>query len=238
MCADDIGAVQHERMTVTVISDTVNTASRLEALTKTCGMLRRACCDMPDRAHTGTGILVSAAALSEPERYASRFAGKFLVEGKREPLLLYEVFASAQHPRMRNAPLLARAIAVYHQAQIEEALAMFQSIVHLPISDDGSGGDERGPRSIGDHSSGDSSIDGEANEHIDGVAQLYIESCTQILRAGGAKRLPPNWQSVLSVTKGGRVLFDGDSMVRWLCSIVDVHTSDACACASQSALCD
>jgi hypothetical protein len=177
-------------------------------------------------AHTGTGILVSAAALSEPERYASRFAGKFLVEGKSEPLLVFEVFASPTHPRMRNAPVLARAIALYQQAQIEEALAMFQSIVNLP--DEMTAAEEESSVAASEASgvggggyassrcsslSRGSSVDDEANERIDGVVQLYIESCTQILRAGGAKRLPSNWQSVLSVTKGGRVLFDTSALV-------------------------
>jgi hypothetical protein len=159
------------------------------------------------------------AALTEPERYASRFAGKFLVEGRSEPLLVYEVFSSIHHPRMRNAPVFARAIALYQQAQIEEALAMLQSIVHLPldgesirnVNNKSSDGGDVASDARSESSGSSSSID---EENIDGVVRLYIESCTQILRAGGSKRLPSNWQSVLSVTKGGRVLFDTNSLVR------------------------
>ncbi|HSH05525.1 MAG TPA: adenylate/guanylate cyclase domain-containing protein, partial [Anaerolineae bacterium] len=69
-----------ERMEGTVISDTVNTASRLEGLTK----------------QYGVGVIVSEAVkakLGEGEGYRWRFLDEVQVKGKREAVGVYEVWA-------------------------------------------------------------------------------------------------------------------------------------------------
>lgn len=65
------------RMDAATISDTVNTASRLESLTK----------------HYGASILLSGDSLNQiadPEKFHLRFLGKVQVKGKNEPIDLYE----------------------------------------------------------------------------------------------------------------------------------------------------
>lgn len=67
---------QH-RMDAATISDTVNTASRLESLTK----------------HYGATILLSGDSLTqiaEPDKFRLRYLGKVQVKGKNEPIDLYE----------------------------------------------------------------------------------------------------------------------------------------------------
>lgn len=90
---------ERQRLAVTVISDAVNVTSRLESLTKACR----------------TSILVTAAALKQPELVTHRCIGKIQVEGKQQVLLVYEVFASHSHPRMRVAAQLQRGIRLYQQ---------------------------------------------------------------------------------------------------------------------------
>ena len=70
-----------ERMEATTISDTVNTASRVEGLTK----------------HYQSKILISEDSINQIENqdnYAIRYLGPVLVKGKKEPLGIYECFES------------------------------------------------------------------------------------------------------------------------------------------------
>ncbi len=67
------------RLAAGIISDTVNTASRMEGLTK----------------QFGARIVISQttlAGLSDPAQFKIRFLGKVQVKGKNEPLAIYEVF--------------------------------------------------------------------------------------------------------------------------------------------------
>jgi two-component system sensor histidine kinase ChiS len=68
-----------ERMEAGVVSDTVNTASRMEGLTKV----------------FGANIIASEptlAGLDDPEAMPYRFLGKIKVKGKKEPKIVYEFF--------------------------------------------------------------------------------------------------------------------------------------------------
>ena len=68
-----------KRMDVGVVSDAVNTASRMEGLTK----------------HFGASILVSESTLmgiENPQDFLYRFLGLVLVKGKQDPIGVYEFF--------------------------------------------------------------------------------------------------------------------------------------------------
>jgi two-component system, sensor histidine kinase ChiS len=68
-----------ERMDVAIISDTVNTASRIESLSK----------------HYGVNILLSEESLNrlrDPSEFHFRFLGKVQMKGKQNALRLYECF--------------------------------------------------------------------------------------------------------------------------------------------------
>lgn len=70
-----------ERMEATTISDTVNTASRVEGLTK----------------HYQSKILISEDSINQvinQDDYSIRYLGPVLVKGKKEPLGIYECFES------------------------------------------------------------------------------------------------------------------------------------------------
>ena len=66
-----------ERLDAAIISDTVNTASRIEGLSK----------------HFGTNILITERCienLTQPEEFDFRFLGPVQVKGKQKPIRLYE----------------------------------------------------------------------------------------------------------------------------------------------------
>jgi class 3 adenylate cyclase len=161
---------ERQRLTVTVVSDAVNIASRLEALTKACR----------------TTMLVTAAALLQPEMFAHRCVGKFQVEGRSEVLLVYEIFASRDHTRMRTASAFQHCVSLYQQAKIDEALAAFLALVK-PV----------GVAAAAAAASRGALVDDD--DSIDGVALLYIDSCQQILHAN-LHRLRSDWQ-----VKGKRI---------------------------------
>ena len=88
------------RMDVGVVSDTVNTAARMEGLTK----------------YYGAGLLASEytlAGIPNPEDFAHRYLGKVLVKGKVEPLGIYE-FLDADTPEQAQAK--ADTMAVFVQS--------------------------------------------------------------------------------------------------------------------------
>lgn len=108
-----------KRMDGTVISDTVNTASRLEGLTKT----------------FGAGIIISDTSMStiqNRDQYAFRYLGKIQVKGKEEFNKIYECMMSM------NDPILARkmdlkiqfekAVETFIEGNLKEAKSLFQTL--------------------------------------------------------------------------------------------------------------
>jgi len=76
---------EHERMDGTVISDTVNTASRVEGVSK----------------QFGIGLAVSERilfGLEDPNAYHLRFIGKVAVKGRREEVSIFEVYDGDPEP--------------------------------------------------------------------------------------------------------------------------------------------
>ena len=114
---------EEERMAVTVVSDAVNTASRLESLTKA----------------FRTSILATAAVLPLLKRVPHRYIGKLSVEGKANALVVYEIFERFDHPRLRNVQELESGMLAYQQANLNEALATFARIATVDRSGGSSG---------------------------------------------------------------------------------------------------
>jgi class 3 adenylate cyclase/ActR/RegA family two-component response regulator len=115
-----LGVIGHERfMQGTVISDSVNLASRLQGLTKTYGV----------------SLVVSSAALfdlKDPNAFNFRFLDKVKVRGKEEAVSVYEVF-DADAPELRELKKTTKeefekGVYDFHAGRIAEALARFESI--------------------------------------------------------------------------------------------------------------
>jgi hemerythrin len=112
------------RMEVTVISDAVNLASRVETLTKT----------------YQTPILITQHTLNSirhPSDFAIRFIDRVRVRGKHLAQSIYEVF-DADPPALKAAKLASRdtfedALAHYHFRRMEDALTLFSDCLeHNP----------------------------------------------------------------------------------------------------------
>ncbi len=106
-----------KRLECSVISDTVNTAARLETMTK----------------QFGAALLISdylRSQLDSPEAFTTRIVGKMLVKGKRKPVTVYEVLeAEEQHrqeAKVETAPLFAEAISHYWSGDFSAAKVQFE----------------------------------------------------------------------------------------------------------------
>ncbi len=114
------------RMEVTVISDAVNLASRVETLTKT----------------YQTPILITQHTLNsirQPTDFSIRFIDRVRVRGKHLAQSIYEVF-DADAPALRAAKLASRdtfedALAHYHFRRMDEALTLFSDCLEYNPGD-------------------------------------------------------------------------------------------------------
>ena len=114
------------RMEVTVISDAVNLASRVETLTKT----------------YQTPILITQHTLNSiryPADFSIRFIDRVRVRGKHLAQSIYEVF-DADAPSLRTAKLASRdtfeeALAHYHFRRMEDALGLFSDCLEINPGD-------------------------------------------------------------------------------------------------------
>lgn len=101
-----------ERMEATVLSDAVNLAARLEALTK----------------RYGTSVILSESALlatSDISAFGVRSIGEVTVPGKRSPTTMYELIdadpAELRAAKVETAEDFARGVALYRQGEHGEA---------------------------------------------------------------------------------------------------------------------
>lgn len=111
---------EEERMQSTVISNTVNLASRLEGLTK----------------RYGASIIVSEhtlARLENPERYHTRFLGEAQVKGKKEAVAVFEIYdGDPDHVKMLKANTKAdfeQGLHFYFAKEFDNAATFFQKIL-------------------------------------------------------------------------------------------------------------
>jgi len=117
---------EEERMSSTVISDSVNIASRIESLTK----------------KYSTGLLISKSTLnsiSSPEKYNYRFLGNIQVKGKNEPVGIFEIL-DCLDDKIRNKRLATKepfesAIKAYHRGNFGQAETWFSEVLELDKND-------------------------------------------------------------------------------------------------------
>jgi two-component system sensor histidine kinase ChiS len=107
-------------MSSTVISDSVNIASRIESLTK--------------RYHTG--ILISKSTLNSlkgPEKYSYRFQGNVQVKGKDEPIGIFEILdpleESIRTSRLKTKEAFEAAIKAYHKGDYQQSATWFREVL-------------------------------------------------------------------------------------------------------------
>ncbi|OQW95804.1 MAG: hypothetical protein BWK79_01040 [Beggiatoa sp. IS2] len=115
---------EKERMEGTVISDSVNFASRLESLTK----------------YYNASIIISEITyqcLQNPEKYSSRYLGRVMVKGKQQAVGIYEILDgeidSVREQKMRTKEILEQGIRIYESQDIIEANRIFEQVLfHSP----------------------------------------------------------------------------------------------------------
>ena len=115
-----------KRMDVGVVSDAVNTASRMEGLTK----------------HFGASILVSESTLmgiSNPQDFLYRFLGLVQVKGKQDPIGVYEFFEGdapeSMELKRRTLSRFEEGLTAYFGRNFEESKQAFSEILEVNPND-------------------------------------------------------------------------------------------------------
>jgi len=110
----NIGAVNHYEYRA--VGDTVNTASRIEGLNK----------------HLGTHLLVSESVIDGLDDFLTRKLGKFLLVGKRNPIVIYELVNSQSSASVKQKSLckdFAVALSEYQDQSWSIAADKFNQII-------------------------------------------------------------------------------------------------------------
>ena len=109
-----------ERLDAATISDTVNTASRLESLTK----------------YYKAGILISEAALHQighPHDFHLRYLGQVQLKGKQAPISIHECFSGNELPdfqyKLETYAAFKTGMEYYINKSFEKAYAAFQEVL-------------------------------------------------------------------------------------------------------------
>jgi len=113
------------RMDATTISDTVNTASRLESLTK----------------HYRASILLSDACLIqlEGEGFDLRYLGLVQLKGKQEPIHIYECFSGSPteelNKKQQTLPFFDEGINHYLNSSFDTSIKAFETVAEMHPED-------------------------------------------------------------------------------------------------------
>ena len=115
-----IGIVgEEERMSGTVISNTVNLSSRMESLTK----------------QYGAGMIISKETLDrmeDPDNLSTRYLGMVQVAGVNEVAGLYEVLAcqdsESRSKREKTKDQFRGAVRAFHSGEVQQSLEMFRKL--------------------------------------------------------------------------------------------------------------
>ncbi len=115
-----------ERLDAAIISDTVNTASRIEGLSK----------------HFGTSILMTQQCmdkLTDPDEFDFRYLGPVQVIGKQKPIALYECI-NGDNPlllkhKLGTLDIFDKGMKLYFNKEFAMAAVTFQKIVKLNRND-------------------------------------------------------------------------------------------------------
>lgn len=114
------------RFDAAVVSDTVNTAARMEGLTK----------------YYGASLLVSAdtlMAIAHPEKLRYRYLGRVLVKGKKEPIGIYDIIdADAEavaRLKMDSLDDFEHGLRFYYEQNFEAARAAFARVLDIHPGD-------------------------------------------------------------------------------------------------------
>jgi two-component system sensor histidine kinase ChiS len=111
---------EEERMQGDIISDSVNTVSRMEGLTKL----------------YGASIIISEQTLNRLEdasKYNHRFLGKVQVKGKKEPISVFEIFDGDSEniieTKIKTKTDFENALKMYYEKKFAEASVEFNNIL-------------------------------------------------------------------------------------------------------------
>jgi hypothetical protein len=115
-----------ERLDAAIISDTVNTAARIEGLSK----------------HYGTSILLTKEckdSLTNPDEFDFRYLGRVQLKGKTRPIDLYECIngdeIGLRKHKLTNLDTFDQAMDLYFNKEFAMAAVTFQQIVKLNPED-------------------------------------------------------------------------------------------------------
>lgn len=118
---------EEKRMDSTVISDAVNIASRLEALTKVAGV----------------PVLTTSATLARIPAYdklfAQRYLGNITVRGKTNSMGIHEVLSESSDPlydlKISQKPAFEEAVKVFESGDFPAAKKLFKELAKVPVPD-------------------------------------------------------------------------------------------------------
>ena len=115
-----------ERLDAAIISDTVNTAARIESLSK----------------HYGTSILLTQECkdnLTNPDAFDFRYLGRVQLKGKTNPIDLYECIDGDEAPlrshKLSNLGTFNHAMNMYFNKEFAMAAVAFQQIFKMNTED-------------------------------------------------------------------------------------------------------
>jgi adenylate cyclase len=111
-----------DRYEYRAVGDVVNTTSRIEGLNK----------------YLGTQILASREAVEELDGFLTRELGTFVLAGKSQPIVIYELMrrrADAPPEQHELCSRFARALATYRQGSWDDALHLFQECLGIAEAD-------------------------------------------------------------------------------------------------------